>query len=560
MWTLLALAHALEPSSTERLLVDELNRATDALSRQPEAPHYIGLTVQDWHERSVMARDGTLFASRDERSRYLDVDLRVGTPELDSSHELRGFSSMDGDSKSALQVPLDDGPAMRHAVWRELDGRTRDARERIVLLRANLQVKVEEESPAADFQPLPRGNVDRREVPAIVVDLVRWTPALVAASQRIEGAAHVIDGSVRLASERVVVTMVDSEGARLQHGRRRSRLAIQVEGVAPDGDQIRVFRSIDVHDAARLPEPGARLGWVDEALDELAARMAAPRGEPYSGPVILTGEASGVFFHEVMGHRVEGHRQKRETEGKTFADHVGRPVLPAWIDVVDDPTVAEAAGEQLNGHYRWDDEGVAGAPAVLVDDGVFRGFLMSRSPIPGFSESNGHGRRSVGRDAVARMGNTLVTASKTSTMAELRRQLLAELRAQQLPYGYLVDEIEGGFTLTGRVMPNAFNVRATNTWRIYADGRPDERVRGLDLVGTPLVAFSNLLAAGDTPEVFNGSCGAESGWVPVSAVAPALLFRTLEFQLKEKGQERPPLWDRPLLDADGDADASEVTR
>ena len=115
-----------------------------------------------------------------------------------------------------------------------------------------------------------------------------------------------------------------------------------------------------------------------------------------------------------------------------------------------------------------------------------------------------------------------------------------------LTLGEIVEDIAGGFALTGRMMPNAFNIRAVASWRIYADGRPDELVRGIDLVGTPFVAFSNLIAAGDTPEVFNGTCGAESGWVPVSAVAPPLLFERLEFQLKEKGQDRPPLLDKPL--------------
>ena len=181
---------------------------------------------------------------------------------------------------------------------------------------------------------------------------------------------------------------------------------------------------------------------------------------------------------------------------------------------------------------------------------------MSRIPIEGFSESNGHGRRSVGRSPGARMGNTIITASKTEDRESLRRKLRDYAREQGLEFGILVTDITGGFTMTGRVMPNAFNVRASTAFRIYVDGRPDEMVRGIDLVGTPLVAFSNLRAAGTEVEVFNGSCGAESGWVPVSAVAPDLLFERLEFQLKEKGQERPPLLDKPTRD--GSSDAQDV--
>jgi len=559
-WVLGMIALGAAPSSTEVLLAEELDRATEALEDAEEPPHYIALTASDWHEVTLRARDGTLAYEAEERSRYLDVDLRVGTPELDTTHPLRGFSSLDGDDRNALQVPLDDGPAMRHAVWRELDGRYRDAAERIVVLRANQRVKVEEEDPAPDFQPMTQGHVDRQEVPTLDVSAAGWSGALVAASERLEASADVVSATVALQGSRVVYTMVDTEGARLQHGRRHARLSITVQGVADDGDEVTVFRARDVHDPDRLPSADELLTWSDDALTDLRARLAAPRGEPYSGPVLLEGQAAGVFFHEVMGHRVEGHRQKRDNEGKTFADHVGKEVLPEWIDVVDDPTIAELAGEQLNGHYAYDDEGIPGQPAVLVDDGIFRGFLMSRSPLEAFPESNGHGRRSTGRQPLARMGNTVVTAARTTSRDQLRQQLLTEVRAQGLDYGYIVDEIAGGFTMTGRVMPNAFNVRASTTYRVYADGRPDELIRGIDLVGTPFVAFANLIAAGDDPAVFNGTCGAESGWVPVSAVAPSLLFRKLEFQLKEKGEDRPPLLPKPLPDRDGEATAPASAR
>jgi predicted Zn-dependent protease len=316
-------------------------------------------------------------------------------------------------------------------------------------------------------------------------------------------------------------------------------------GVADDGDRVTVFDAIDVHDPSSLPDQGELLARAEALVDELEALVAAPRVGPYQGPVLLSGKASAVFFHEVMGHRVEGHRQKADDEGKTFLEFVGRPVMPPWVDAYDDPTLKSLHGVDLNGFYAYDDEGVAARRAPLVEDGVFEGFLMSRSPLQAFVESNGHGRRSAGKRPVSRMGNTIVEAAKTAPMAELRRRLLAEAKSQGLEYAYIVEEIEGGFTLTGRVIPNAFNVRASRTRRVWVDGRADELVRGIDLVGTPLVAFQSILAAGDTPEVFNGTCGAESGWVPVSAVAPPLLFSRLEFQLKEKSSQRPPLLDKP---------------
>jgi TldD protein len=467
-------------------------------------------------------------------------------PALDSTHPLRGFSSLEDSERGEVELPIGapDSYALRHLVWREIDRRYRDEAERIVMIRANRSVKVEEEDMSPDFEPRT-GVVDRKPPATFTVDRVAWEERLVELSKLLEVDPDVHWGFAQLQTSHVTTTFVDTEGTRLVHGINLARVSLSVSTTAPDGDQVHVFMSKDAHDPALLPTDAELRAWATEATRKLDALRKAPRGTPYSGPVILAGRATAVFFHEVFGHRVEGTRQKREDEGKTFAEYVGQPILPAFIDVVDDPTRERWGTTDLNGFYTWDDEGVAAAPAELVKDGKFVGFMMDRSPIEGFAHSNGHGRRSAGNAPVARMGNTIVTADQTVPKDKLRALLLEEVKKQGLAYGMLVEEIDGGFTLTGRVAPNSFNVRASTSWRIFADGRPDELVRGIDLVGTPLVAFSSIVAAGDDAEVFNGFCGAESGWVPVSGVAPTVMFKRLEFQLKEKGQERPPLLVKP---------------
>jgi hypothetical protein len=94
-------------------------------------------------------------------------------------------------------------------------------------------------------------------------------------------------------------------------------------------------------------------------------------------------------------------------------------------------------------------------------------------------------------------------------------------------------------------MPNAFSVMPTLVYRVYPDGS-EQLVRGLDLIGTPLIAFSKIVAADNEPGVFDGICGAESGWVPVSAVAPGVLLEQIEVQRKEKSQERKPILPSPV--------------
>lgn len=541
-------------SPFEDTLIAERDRAMQVFEQQEENVHYLALALTEVDYAEISAVDGTLARSSSRPRRTLDVDLRVGTPALDSTRPLRGVSAFEGSSRELYSLPIegDDPEALKIALWSGLDEQYRGARQRMVMIRAERAVKIEEEVEADDFEPR-EGHVGEQLPPDLPFEPSAWEDVLTELSRQVDAAPHVFSQGIRLTFERQVQTFVDTEGTRVRHGRTHARLSLQVRSIADDGDEVSVFRAFDVHDPARLPEPSVLRSWADEAVLHLRALRDAPRGTPYTGPVLLEGKATGVFFHEVFGHRVEGHRQKREWEGRTFAAKIGEPILPDFIDVYDDPTLARWGETDLNGHYAFDDEGVPAQRADLVSEGRFSGFLMSRSPLPDTEGSNGHGRRQPGRAPVARMANTVVHARRAVSPARLREMLLEEVREQGLEYGYIVRDIDGGFTLTGRTMPNSFNVRANTTYRIYADGRPDELVRGIDLVGTPLVAFRNVVAASTEVEVFNGQCGAESGWVPVSAVAPAVLVSRLEFQLKEKGQERPPLLEKPAKD-DGSTD------
>jgi predicted Zn-dependent protease len=164
-----------------------------------------------------------------------------------------------------------------------------------------------------------------------------------------------------------------------------------------------------------------------------------------------------------------------------------------------------------------------------------------------FSKSNGHGRAEPGFMPVSRQSNLLVESSKTMSNDDLMNQLRQEARRQGKPFGLYFDNIEGGFTNTGRGSANAFNVLPNVVYRVYTDGRPLELVRGVDLIGTPLTAFAKITATGDKKDVFNGICGAESGGVPVSASSPALLVSEVEVQKKTASQETAPILPAPSV-------------
>jgi predicted Zn-dependent protease len=271
----------------------------------------------------------------------------------------------------------------------------------------------------------------------------------------------------------------------------------------------------------------------------------APIVDPFSGPAILSGRAAGVFFHEIFGHRVEGHRQRNVNDAQTFAKSVNEAVLPTFLSVVFDPGQKKLGTTELMGHYEYDDEAVKGQRVTVVDKGILKTFLLDRAPVRTFVKSNGHGRAEPGYAPVSRQSNLIVESSRTMSDEALMNMLKEEARKRGKPFGLFFDNIEGGFTTTNRGAANAFNVLPNVVYRVYTDTRPPELVRGVDLIGTPLAAFGKILATGNKPDVFNGICGAESGGVPVSASSPALLVGEVEVQKKAQSQEALPILGAP---------------
>jgi predicted Zn-dependent protease len=314
--------------------------------------------------------------------------------------------------------------------------------------------------------------------------------------------------------------------------------------------ELSLYDSMDAFSEKGLPTDDEIRARVQKLIDTLIKLRVAPLAEPFVGPAILDGHAAGVYFHETFGHRVEGHRQKDEDEGQTFAREIGKPIMPTFINVYDDPRASTLNGVDLNGHYLVDDEGVPAQRAPLVERGVLKGFLMSRSPTRGFNRSNGHGRRQAGAAAVARQGNLIVDPERIISPAALKRRLIEEVKRQGKPYGLRFARVEGGFTNTSRSDVQGFKVLPIVVYRVFPNGR-EELIRGADLEGTPLTSLSKILAAGDDFTVFNGYCGAESGFVPVSAASPSLLVEQVEIARKTKGQNKPPLLPPPPFAPEG---------
>lgn len=526
----------------------ELERSMKALSKQDPAAYYMGYTVTETQRIDVSGSNGALLNSSEARNRWLEVSVRTGDYKLDNTHKV-GERQMQGGGPG-VAVPLDDDPGvLRRAIWLETDKQYRAAEEALIKIKTGKEVKVETaEGRAPDFSSEEPHTSIGPQV-SIAVDRKPWEAKVRAYTKAFRESAAIINSIVTFSAQAQNVFQVTSEGTQLQFGQIRLRLELFIQGKAPDGMDINRYFNFDWVDAKDAPDDRAVYAAEATMRKELEGLVAAPINDPTVGPALLTGRAAAVFFHEVFGHRAEGHRQKDVTEGQTFSKKVGEQILPTFLSITDDTTMKKLGAQDLLGYYQFDDEGVPAQRVTLVDHGVLKNFEMSRSPLVGFPHSNGHGRRQLGTTPVSRQGNLIVQSSKMVTNAELRAKLIELIKAQGKPFGLLIDDIAGGFTFTGRGQPQAFQVLPLVVYKVFPDGRPDELVRGVDIVGTPLAALTKIVATGDKPEVFNGYCGAESGSVPVAAASPAILTSELEVQKKESSTDRPPILPPPAHDA-----------
>lgn len=545
----LSASGATPPDAVIEALQLELSRTMAMLGEgakeegsEAEAPYFLGYEVTQKESFIVSASFGALTASEHNRRRYLDVDLRVGNYDFDNTRPLRGAPF--AQRRSFSRLPLDeDVDALRSVVWNATDHHYKEAAQQLTKVRMDVEVKVDAEDQSADFSR-EQTVQDLRPIATLDADVAAWEEKVRRYSAPFAAHDDVYAARATIYASAETRWLVNSEGTRVRTGETRYRLLIDAQTIAEDGMALPRHESFAANGPGGLPEDEAVAKTVERMIADLGALREAPIVEPYAGPAILSGRAAGVFFHEVLGHRVEGHRQKREEEGQTFKKKVGEQVLPKGFDVLFDPTRRSAAGIDLVGAYDYDNQGVKAQPVVVVEDGVFENFLMSRTPIEGFPNSNGHGRKDIGRSPVARQSNLIVQVAAPLSAEDLKAELLATVQEQGKDYGLLFEDIQGGVTATGRDVPNAFNVQPILVYRVFPDGS-EELVRGVDLIGTPLVALSRVVAADDQEVVFNGSCGAESGAVPVSATSPAILLSQIEVQKKRKSQTRPPILPPP---------------
>ena len=533
------------------LLKEELAQQMKELKGEEFPPYHMNYRVIDVTSSVVSASFGALMNSQQYRSRTLVPQIRLGDEKLDNFRfNQMGAAMSRYQGPSVARLPLDEEnneDAVRQAIWDEVNNRYKFAVDMYQKTKAESSVNVEEEDKAPYFSEAKVEKYYEAPLPAekMTIDMDQWAARMKEISAVFKNQPGIMKGDAIMIYTVERRYFVNNEGTEVVQNLPYARIMVFGETKADDGMELPLNLSYFAYDPADLPANDKIIADAKEMVKTLEALRVAPVVDPYTGPALLSGPASGVFFHEIFGHRIEGQRMKSENDGQTFKKMVGQLVLPADMHVYDDPTLRKYAGEDLNGFYKYDDQVVKAERVDVVVNGKLNDFLMTRTPIDGHPRTNGHARASDGFDPVSRQSNLVIETSNPKTPEELRQLLIEEVKKQGKEYGYFFKEVTSGFTFTGKGATNSFNVTPLEVYKVFADGRPDQLVRGVDLIGTPLSMFSNIIYAGNDARVFTGMCGAESGSIPVTAISPTILVNKVETQRKAKSQDILPILPAP---------------
>ncbi|MGC4231623.1 MAG: metallopeptidase TldD-related protein [Niabella sp.] len=527
-----------------KILKHELQREFAQLKAADKNVYYMSYRVDDIMSYRVNSSFGVINAIDSSRMRIFTPTIRVGSYQFDNTHNIQF-----GANAGSLPV-VDNEDLIRLAVWKSTDGAYKNAVQLYEQLLTNKKVRVAEEDTAADFSTAPREIYFDAPVnyASLKPDLQKIAEAMKAYTAVFKQNPDLLTGGANFEFKITRKYFVDTDGSDIVQNATEAWQSIYGNSKADDGMELPLYKLYFAYNPAELPAVDSVLADVKVMSTKLSQLRKSPLADPFVGPAILSGRAAGVFFHEIFGHRLEGKRMKNEFDGQTFKNKIGTEVLPGFLSITMDPTRKNVSGNEVNGFYKFDDEGVAAQKVDVVENGILKNFLMTRTPINGVSGSNGHARTAPGGIPESRQSNLIVTGKSDQSFDDLRALLIAECKKQGKPYGYLFQDVQGGFTNVGRTTPNAFNVLPTEVYKIYADGKPDELVRGVDLIGTPLSMFKHIAACSNQAETFNGMCGSGSGWVPVSVSSPAIFVDVIETQKKSKSSERMPVLPRPDLD------------
>lgn len=522
----------------------ELNRSMKELKLEDyDKPYFISYLIKENTVNQIMAKFGSLILSERSKTRELFVDVRVGDYQLDNS--VNGKSGSSSSYKRSSLLPIEnDIDAIRAVIWQITDDTYKKSLTQYFNKKAKKVQEVDKNNLPSFSKEKPSIHIGKER--QLVFDKSEWEKKIKELSSIVKDYRELDDSTITFTAQKETVFFINSEKSKYITDDILYSINIDLSAISEDGNVINNFGSFHYKNIADIPDLDSMKKEVKKVINEAYEIKNAKSINPINLPAILEPEAAGILFHEAIGHRLEGERQIDDTQGQTFSERVGTQIIPSFLSIEDDPSLYDFNGGSLLGYFVYDDQGVKGKRVSLVKNGILRNFLLSRTPVKGFTNSNGHGRASNGRAPMARMSNLIIRSENEFSKQELKNLLIQEIKKQNKDFGIIIKKMTGGETNTSSYDFQAFKATPLLLYKVDPDTGEETPVRGVEIVGTPLISINKIIATGNNYKAFNGFCGAESGYVPVSTIAPSILITEIELQKITSEKEKKPILPPPF--------------
>jgi predicted Zn-dependent protease len=522
----------------------ELNRSMKELKLEDyDKPYFISYLIKENTVNQIMAKFGSLIISEKNKTRELFVDVRVGDYQLDNS--VNGKSGSSSSYKRSRLLPIEnDIDAIRAVIWQITDDTYKKSLTQYFNKKAKKVQEVDKNNLPSFSKEKPSIHIGKER--QLVFDKSEWEKKIKELSSIVKDYRELDDSTITFTAQKETVFFINSEKSKYITDDILYSINIDLSAISEDGNVINNFGSFHYKSIADIPDLDSIKKEVKKVINEAYEIKNAKSINPINLPAILEPEAAGILFHEAIGHRLEGERQIDDTQGQTFSERVGTQIIPSFLSIEDNPSLYDFNGGSLLGYFVYDDQGVKGKRVSLVKNGILRNFLLSRTPVKGFINSNGHGRASNGRAPMARMSNLIIRSENEFSKQELKNLLIQEIKKQNKDFGIIIKKMTGGETNTSSYDFQAFKATPLLLYKVDPDTGEETPVRGVEIVGTPLISINKIIATGNNYKAFNGFCGAESGYVPVSTIAPSILITEIELQKTTSEKEKKPILPPPF--------------
>lgn len=557
-------AEPLEKEPAVQAMKDELAR-TMAKLELPGAPKPYFVSYDYWDQRSyfVNASFGALESSGETPRRFIDIDVRVGDKTFDNSNLANDFGS-----RSSVGISIDDDYAsIRRDLWLTTDGAYKEAIESLERKQAVAKAETKSDEDIGSFSTEPPSHLVDLP-PAKPYDLAKMAALAKKLSAVFRQYPDIYTGSAGLSATVGRRIYMSSEGSLSAQPEGGVQLLITCDTQAPDGMKLHDARHYYGHSFDELPSEAVLLAETEKMAKQLTALRSAPVVDDYAGPVLFTDVAAGEVVRALLAENFsgtlapKGDRPGAAAYGESeLVGKVGQRILPAGVDVVDDPSLQTVAKQPVLGGYKFDEEGVPGTKVSLVEKGTFKRFLMSRAPRKGFEHSTGHGRSTKMVPVRAHPSNLVLSSNARVADRDMVKRALKEAKTAGLKYVLVVDHLAasigpGDFDFDAFSSGASLVPRPNAIKRVYLDGH-EEIVRGGTFAGVQLRNLKDIVAVGTTPTAYNYAAsglgarfdlfaGNTAGFT-VSISAPPLLFHDLDVKKPKGPQKKPPVAPRPPL-------------